>query len=133
MKHRKIHIVGGPGSGKTYSSKKLQLSTSLIAYDLDQVFWDQSENTYVRASEELRSGKLHTILSNESWIIEGVYYKWLEKSFYDADVIVILNPPVIKRQWRIFKRFITRKFLLGDFRKETFSSFLELWRWNKGI
>ncbi|MDU0111706.1 hypothetical protein RT723_01495 [Psychrosphaera aquimarina] len=55
MQYRKIHIIGGPGSGKTYSSKKLQKETSLIAYDLDQVFWDQSENTYIRASEELRS------------------------------------------------------------------------------
>lgn len=133
MQYRKIHIVGGPGSGKTYSSNKLQEATNLIAYDLDQVFWDQSENTYIRASKELRSEKLKEILSNNSWIIEGVYYKWLEESFQKADIIVILNPHVVIRQWRIFKRFIVRKFLLGDFRKETFSSFVELWQWNKNF
>lgn len=131
MQYRKLHIIGGPGSGKTYSSNQLQKTTDLIAYDLDQVFWDQSKNTYIRASEELRAEKLDEILSGNSWIIEGVYYKWLEDSFHKADIIVILNPHVIIRQWRIFKRFLIRKFLLGDFRKETFSSFIELWNWNK--
>lgn len=133
MKYRKIHIIGGPGSGKSYSSNKLQQATNLIAYDLDQVFWDQSANTYIRASDELRSENLNHILSENSWIIEGVYYKWLEESFRQADVIVILNPHVAIRQWRIFKRFMVRKFLLGDFRKETFSSFFELWQWNKNF
>lgn len=131
MRHRKIHIIGGPGSGKTYSSKKLHEETSLKPYDLDQIFWDQSDNSYIRASEGLRAEKLKEILSKDSWIIEGAYYKWLEESFRKADIIIILNPHVIIRQWRIFKRFIIRKFLLGDFHKETFSSFVELWQWNK--
>jgi len=133
MRFRRIHIIGGPGSGKTYISKKLQLITDLTAYDLDQVFWDQSQNTYIRASEESRAEKLNSILSNEKWIIEGVYYKWLEKSFQNADLIVVLNPPLIKRQWRIFKRFVIHKFFLGDYRKETFMNFIELWRWNKNF
>ncbi len=131
MQYRKIHIIGGPGSGKTYSSNKLQLITDLTAYDLDNVFWDQSQNSYTRASEKVRSEKLNAILTNDNWIIEGVYYKWLEESFQKADVIVILNPPLIKRQWRILKRFLVRKFFLGDYRKESLSSFIELWRWNR--
>ncbi|KJY74839.1 DNA topology modulation protein FlaR [Vibrio nigripulchritudo] len=131
MQYRKIHIIGGPGSGKTYSAKKLQQTSDLTAYDLDRVFWDQSQDSYVRASEEMRTKKLQEILANESWIIEGVYYKWLEESFQNADIIVILNPPLFKRQWRILKRFLVRKFILGHFRKETFPSFIELWRWNK--
>lgn len=131
MKYRKIHIIGGPGSGKTYSSIKLQQELNVVAYGLDHVFWDQSQDSYVRANEELRAKKLNAILSNDNWIVEGVYYKWLDESFQKADIIVILNPPLIKRQWRILKRFLIRKFLLGDFRKETFSSFIELWQWNK--
>ncbi|EKA5638242.1 DNA topology modulation protein FlaR [Vibrio vulnificus] len=130
MQYHKIHIIGGPGSGKTYSAKKLQQATNLTAFDLDEVFWDQSQNSYIRASEELRTEKLNIILECDNWIIEGVYYKWLDRSFQNADVIIILNPPLIKRQWRILKRFLVRKFFLGDFRKETFSSFIELWRWN---
>lgn len=131
MQYHKIHIIGGPGSGKTYVAKKLEKLTHLNAYDLDKVFWDQSQNTYVRASEEVRSQKLKDILSGDDWIVEGVYYKWLASSFNDADIIVILNPSVLIRQWRILKRFLKRKFLLGQFRKETLASFIEMFWWNQ--
>ena len=36
------------------------------------------------------------ILSKESWIIEGVYYSWLQDSFIKADVVFILKPNVFK-------------------------------------
>ena len=97
----------------------------------DKIFWDQNQNTYVRSSEESRSEKLNQVLSQENWIIEGVYYKWLADSFRDADLIIILKPPVLIRQWRIFKRFLKRKFLLGQFRKESLSSFIEMFWWNQ--
>lgn len=130
MQYSKIHIIGGPGSGKTYSANKLEKRTNLTAYDLDKIFWDQSQASYVRATEKVRADKLREILAKDSWIIEGVYYKWLSESFHKADVIVILGPSLAIRQWRILKRFLIRKFFLGDFRKETFASFIELWRWN---
>jgi adenylate kinase family enzyme len=129
--YRKIHIIGGPGSGKTFSAKKLEKHFGLSAFDLDRVFWDQSQDFYVRASEELRDGKLAEILSNDSWIIEGVYYKWLAESFKCADIIIILNPSVYLRQWRIFRRFLYRRFILLEFKKETFSSFMEMFWWNQ--
>lgn len=131
MLYRKIHIIGGPGSGKTFSAKKLEKHLGLSAYDLDRVFWDQSQDSYIRASEELRDGKLAKILSNDSWVIEGVYYKWLAESFKCADIIIILNPSVYLRQWRIFKRFLYRKFILLEFKKETLSSFIEMFCWNQ--
>jgi len=130
LQYRKIHIIGGPGSGKTFSSTKLQALTNLNAYDLDKVFWEQNENAYVRSSEEDRTEKLNQVLSQESWIVEGVYYKWLADAFRDADLIVILNPPVLLRQWRILKRFLRRKFILGQFRKESLASFIEMYWWN---
>ena len=74
---------------------------------------------------------MNQVLSQDNWIVEGVYYKWLEDSFRDADIIVILTPPVLLRQWRIFKRFIKRKFFQGQFRKETFTSFMEMFWWNQ--
>ena len=131
LQYRKIHIIGGPGSGKTFSSLKLQALTNMNAYDLDKIFWEQNENAYIRSSEEDRTGKLNQVLSQENWIVEGVYYKWLADSFRDADLIVILNPPVLLRQWRIFKRFLKRKFILGQFRKESLASFIEMYWWNQ--
>ena len=43
MKYRKIHIIGGPGSGKSYIAKKLSTLYNIKAYDLDDLFWDLVE------------------------------------------------------------------------------------------
>jgi len=131
LKYRKIHIIGAPGSGKTYVASKLATLTNIKAHELDKVFWCQAEVTYVRSSEEERTTKLNDILTKDDWIIEGVYYKWLASAFDAADIIIILNPSVFVRQWRITKRFFKRKFIDGDFRKETFASFLMLFWWNQ--
>jgi len=131
LKYNKIHIIGGPGSGKTFSSTHLEKSTNLTAYDLDKVFWQQNQNAYIRSSHESRTEKLSQVLSKENWILEGVYYKWLSNAFRDADIIIIMNPPVLLRQWRIFKRFLHRKFIAKQDREETISSFLEMFWWNQ--
>ncbi|WP_247682538.1 DNA topology modulation protein FlaR [Pseudoalteromonas sp. MMG013] len=133
MQYRKIHIIGGPGSGKTFSAAKLQQVTGLNGFDLDSVFWEKNEFAYVRSSEHARTEKLNHILSHDNWIVEGVYYKWLASLFRDADLIVILNPPTLLRQWRIFKRFLKRKFVLGHYQKESLASFLQMFWWNQGF
>jgi len=131
LKYRKIHIIGAPGSGKTYVASKLATLTNIKAHELDKVFWCQAEVAYVRSSEEERTTKLNDILTKEDWIVEGVYYKWLASAFDAADIIIVLNPSVLVRQWRITKRFLIRKFIQGEFQKETFSSFLTLFWWNQ--
>jgi len=131
LKYRKIHIIGAPGSGKTYVASKLAALTNIKAHELDKVFWCQAEVAYVRSSEKERTTKLNEILAKEDWIVEGVYYKWLASAFDAADIIIVLNPSVFVRQWRITKRFFKRKFIDGDFRKETFASFLTLFWWNQ--
>ena len=40
MKYRKIHITGGPGSGKSHIAKKLSHLYDIKSYDLDDLYWD---------------------------------------------------------------------------------------------
>jgi adenylate kinase family enzyme len=40
MQYRKIHIVGGPGSGKSYIARRLSTLYNINSYDLDDIFWD---------------------------------------------------------------------------------------------
>ena len=35
----KIHIVGGPGSGKSFLAKKLSRELGIPHYDLDDIQW----------------------------------------------------------------------------------------------
>ena len=82
MQYRKIHIIGGPGSGKSYIARKLSTFYNIHAYDLDDIFWDRLTNAYgTKAREEDRNTALSEILNKESWIVEGVYYSWLSQAF----------------------------------------------------
>jgi adenylate kinase family enzyme len=131
MQYRKIHIIGGPGSGKSYIARKLSTFYNIHAYDLDDIFWDRLTNAYgTKAREEDRNTALSEILNKESWIVEGVYYSWLSQAFKDADLIIMLTTPKWIRHWRISKRFIRRKIGLSTSKKETLSDFLELVKWN---
>jgi DNA topology modulation protein FLAR-related protein len=58
-----------------------------------------------------------------------IYYKWLEKSFKDADIIYILDLPKYIYKFRIIKRFIKRKLKLETCKKETLKSLLDLLKW----
>lgn len=131
MQYRKIHIVGGPGSGKSYIAKKVSTLYDIHAYDLDDIFWDRLANDYgTKAPEEVRDTALSNILEKDSWIVEGVYYSWLSQAFKDADLIIILTTPKWIRHWRISKRFIKRKLTFIPSKKETLLDFWDLVKWN---
>ena len=131
MRYKKIHIIGGPGSGKTYFAKRLSTSLDIPHYDLDNIFWDKTVNKYgIKNSADKRKEELNKILDQEEYIIEGVYYDWLEESFASADLIIILETSVWIRDWRIIKRFIKRKTGVIQTKKETLKDILALLRWN---
>ena len=132
MKIRKIHIIGGPGSGKTYYACLLAEKLKIKDYDLDGIYWDNSADTYgVRADEKKRDAALKKILKNKSWIIEGVYYEWVLESFKQADLIMVLRPGVLLRAWRIIARYIARKTGAAKaVKKETIKGLFRLLKWN---
>lgn len=72
------------------------------------------------------------VLQHDSWIIEGVYYRWLSRSFEDAGLIIILTPSVWLRDWRILKRFVKRKLSLIKSKKEKLADLWRLIKWNHG-
>ena len=130
MKPR-IHIIGGPGSGKSYVAAKLAERFGIIAHDLDDLFWDSTAPSYgVRADSSERDRQLAGIVSHDGWIIEGVYYQWLAPSFDAADYIVALTPSVWVRHWRVVRRFLLRKFGRVPSKRESLADLWHLLRWS---
>lgn len=129
---KRVHIIGGPGSGKSYLAARLAKQYAIPSYALDDLYWDRAIPRYgKRADKDTRDLQLANIVAQEAWIIEGVYYAWLGPSFAAADVIILLNPSVWLRHWRILRRFMIRKF--GTVRTPRESA-LDLWRllqWNR--
>ena len=126
----KIRIIGCSGSGKTYLAKRLSDKYSIPNFDLDDIQWDNSQNSYgVKMPIEKRGQMLNDILQHSDWIIDGVYYAWVQKSFEDADVIYVLDMPKWLYRFRIIKRFIRRRVGLEKGKKETLKSVYNLLKW----
>src|SRR5262245_10433346 len=123
----RIHLIGGPGSGKSHAAAMLSAQFDVPAYALDDLFWDRSSASYgVRTDSTVRDQELASIVARDGWIIEGVYYGWLAPSFAAADLIIALTPSIVIRQWRIVKRYALRK--IGRVASRQDESLVDLWR-----
>ena len=125
----KIHIIGGPGSGKTTLAKQLSEEFQIPHYDLDDLQWDNSAGYGMKRDPKERDALLAQLLSRKDWIIEGVYYTWCERCFADADRICLLEVPRRVYRRRIIRRFIRRKLGLEPGKRETLKSLTALLKW----
>ena len=126
----KIHIIGGPGSGKTFLAEKLSKQLGIPHYDLDDLQWDNASNDYgTKRDTQERAAMLDKIIQKDDWIIEGVYYAWCGKCFEDADKIYLLTVPRRTYRYRIIRRFIRRKLGVEKGKKETLKSLSALLKW----
>jgi len=106
---KKIHIIGEVGSGKTYLAKRLSETLEIPYFQLDNVVWTRGVENDTRNSAEVRDRVLNEILDKDLWIIEGVHFKWVLRSFELSDVIIYLDLNVFKRDCQIISRFIKEK------------------------
>ena len=128
----KIHIIGSVGSGKTTLARRLSAKMDLMHYELDNVVWKRCDTGDVRRSERERNQYLQRILQSDTWIIEGVHYEWVQESFKEADIIILLNPHYAIRTFRIIRRFILQKLGLEKSNyKPTFAMFRKMFAWNR--
>lgn len=73
----KIHIIGAPGSGKSFLADNLSKQFDIPHYDLDDLQWDNAANDYgTKRNPQERDALLNQILQKDDWIIEGVYFTW---------------------------------------------------------
>ena len=126
----KIHIIGGPGSGKTYLADQLSAQLGIPHYELDDLQWDNAANAYgAKRDPQERGVLLHQLLQKDDWIIEGVYYAWCGQCFEDADRIYLLSVPRHKYRSRILRRFVKRKLGLEEGKRESLNSLKALLKW----
>ncbi|MGO4530362.1 DNA topology modulation protein FlaR [Paenibacillus sp. 2TAF8] len=131
---RRIHIIGSTGSGKTYLAKRLSKQLDIPYYELDKVMWSSSVEMAGKNSPEIRDKLLNEIIVKESWIVEGVYYKWLADSFNLADKIIFLTPNTFVRDLRIMNRFIKQRIGIEKSNyRQTLKGLVEMIKWNHGF
>lgn len=101
----KIHIIGSVGSGKTTLARELSSKLNVPFYELDNVVWKRhKEHEDIRRTEKEREEYLNTLISSDTWIIEGIHNEeWVTNSFRNADLIFFLDTNYSVRTYRIIR------------------------------
>jgi adenylate kinase family enzyme len=101
---RRIHVIGGPGSGKTTLARNLAAGRNAAVIDLDRVAYEQGAGA--KRPLTARTASLADIVQQPDWITEGIYLWWIDDLLRHADAIVWLDPPFRIAAWRIVARHI---------------------------
>jgi adenylate kinase family enzyme len=86
---QRVHIVGGPGSGKSTFAQHVSASSGLPVYSLDLIAYEGPD--YKERSLAFRSAKAREIASTPRWITEGIFIGWTQPLLEEADLIIWLD------------------------------------------
>ena len=83
-------VIGCSGSGKSVFSRKLRDAIVLSLYYLDMI-WHKPDGTNI--SREEFDKQLDSIISRDSWIIDGNYQRTLETRIKACDTVFLFDLP----------------------------------------
>ncbi len=83
-------VIGCSDSGKSVFSRKLRDATGLSLYYLDMI-WHKPDGTNI--SREEFDKQLDSIISRDSWIIDGNYQRTLETRIKACDTVFLFDLP----------------------------------------
>lgn len=98
----KIHILGGPGSGKTTLAEQISARFHIPPHDLDLLDWSGDEGLVANIDYAF------ALAQQPGWVAENIGLIWLEPLLYEADCIVLLEVSWYVAAWRILRRHIEK-------------------------
>ena len=118
----RIHIIGGPGSGKTTLARRLAARLDVPFYEMDVIGWEGGAGA--ARPLEARLADVSRIAAQPGWVTEGSFIGWTDELLRAADTIVWLDLPWRIAAWRVLIRHM-RASLAGTNRHR---GLLKLWR-----
>lgn len=96
----KIHILGGPGSGKTTLAREIAAAINIPHYDLDVIGRQFGTDGAAHVENAI------AISRQPAWITEGVYLLFIDPLLHEADQIVLIDVAWPVAAWRIVRRHV---------------------------
>lgn len=101
MQFKRIMIIGGPGSGKSWLANELAGRFTLPVYAVDDAVWDAEGR--LRPPDEI-DALVRSHAARDRWIIEGGNSRTYADRARRADLIILLAPPRWLRLFRVLRR-----------------------------
>jgi hypothetical protein len=89
LRGSRIHIIGGPGTGKTTLAHRLARDYDLPVYELDLIAYEGPQ--FRPRPPSACADRAHEIAAEERWITEGIFVGWTNCLLARADTIIWLD------------------------------------------
>ncbi|GMK39806.1 DNA topology modulation protein [Paenibacillus sp. CCS19] len=106
---RKIYIVGIVASGKTTMARQLSRQLNVPWHELDNIVYHQTDEGRIKRTPKEQQEVIEDIDRGGGWIFEGVDRTSYRCLYEMADTIIVLDPPLWKRRYRIFVRYVKQQ------------------------
>lgn len=100
---RRVMIVGGPGSGKSWLSRRLGQLGGLPVYHMDHIHWLPGWVERDGREKDMLTREIH---ARDRWILEGGHSRTYNDRAARADLLIWLDLPAGLRMRRILWRTI---------------------------
>lgn len=98
---RRVMIVGGPGSGKSWASRRLAEVSGLPVFHMDHIHWLPGWIEREGLEKDMLVREIH---AREAWIFEGGHTRTWRERAVRADLLIWLDLPIGLRLRRVVWR-----------------------------
>lgn len=124
----RVLVIGNGGAGKSSFAKRLGTILGIPVVNLDAFFW--KPNWVPTPAGEWKE-KVHHLVQQERWIMDGNYSGTYKERMDAADTIIYLDIPRMVCLFRVWKRWLSgrRIDMIPDCREKVDLEFMK-WIWN---
>ena len=103
----RIRVMGSTGAGKTTAARAIASALGVPFLELDNINWYPTQPMYQRERPDEESAAMlaEFLTANDAWVIEGGYRRWSGPALKVATEAALLEPPLYRRVWRLWKRW----------------------------